>query len=374
METYKVLFKEGETTGVYGISLVNDPAMEGFFIALSKEEPLQLKSVDAEKRIVCGAVLIPNKPIYRNQNGKEFNIIFPEETVRLASEGFLKGGHQQSSTLEHDIDAKLSGVTIVESWIKLNDVNDKSVMYGFNDPIGTWYASMKIDNNDVWNDYVKTGKVKGFSIDGFFDLEKVNLKSEYMNVTEIVVNAIKEGFASLSLKKEEEVKVTLGSVNTADGTVKINFEGDTVAANLPVTMTTPDGEMALPDGEYELEGGMKITVSGSIVQEVATAQEEASDNETPSNGAAPMSTDAPQVKSEKVTSEVFYQLSKEDFKAMILEFGKQVEAVKTELKAEIETKLTKEVEAVQLTKNKPAKENTPQTAYEKFREFNKQFN
>ncbi len=31
METYEVLFKEGETTGVYGISLVNDPAMESLF-------------------------------------------------------------------------------------------------------------------------------------------------------------------------------------------------------------------------------------------------------------------------------------------------------------------------------------------------------
>jgi len=199
METYKVLFKEGETTGVYGISLVNDPAMESLWVALSKEQ-LQLKSVDTEKRIVCGAVLIPDKAIYRNQNGKEFNIVFPAETIQLASEGFLKGGHQQSSTLEHNIDTKLSGVTIVESWIKLSDVNDKSVMYGFNDPIGTWYASMKIDNDEVWNDYIKTGKVKGFSIDGFFDMEQVNLKSEF-NMSEQksfideVKQIIKDGFA-----------------------------------------------------------------------------------------------------------------------------------------------------------------------------------
>lgn len=368
METYKVLFKEGETTGVYGISLVNDPAMEGLFIALSKDEQLQLKAVDTEKRIVCGAVLIPNKPVYRNQKGKEFNIVFPEQTIRLASEEFFRKGHQSSSTLEHNVDEQLSGVTIVESWIKESDTNDKSVMYGMNEPIGTWFASMKIDNNEIWNDYIKTGKVKGFSIDGFFDLEQVNLKSEYMNVTEIVVNAIKEGFASLSLKKEDEVKVTLGSVNTADGTVKINFEGDTVAADLPVTMTTPDGELPLPDGEYELDGGMKITVSGSIVQEVATATEETDQAEEPMNPATPMSTDVPQVKSEKVTSEVFYQLSKDDFNAMILEFGKQLETAKSELRAEFETKLTTEVEAVSLTRNKPAKETQhPNSALAKFR-------
>jgi hypothetical protein len=364
METYEVLFKEGETTGVYGISLVNDPAMESLWIALSKEQEVKLSTVDQEKRIVCGAVLIPNKPIYRNQNGKEFNIVFPNETVRLASEGFLKNGHQGSSTLEHNVDAKLSGVTIVESWIKESDTNDKSVMYGFNDPIGTWYASMKIDNNEVWNDYVKTGKVKGFSIDGFFDLEQVNLKSEYMDLTEIV-NAIKEGFTNLTLKKEEEVKVELGSVNTADGTVKINFEGDTVATGLNVTMTAPDGtELPLPDGEYSLEGGMNITVAGGVVQEVATATEEATDTETPTPQ-TPMSTDAPAVKSEKVTQEVFYQLSKADLVAMFAEVGNQIDAKLSTFKAE----LAKETTVVELTKAKPAKDIPfeQMTPLEKFR-------
>jgi hypothetical protein len=352
METYEVLFKEGETTGVYGISLVNDPAMESLWIALSKEQEVKLSTVDTEKRIVCGAVLIPNKPIYRNQNGKEFNIVFPAETIELASQAYLENMHQKSSTLEHNVDAKINDVCVVYSWIKESDVNDKSVMYGFNDPIGTWYASMKINNNEIWNDYIKTGKVKGFSIDGFFDLEQVNLKSDYMNVTEIV-DDIKEGFASLSLKKEKEVEVTLGSVNTADGTVKINFEGDTVATGLNVTMTAPDGtELPLPDGEYNLEGGMNITVMGGVVQEVATAKEEATDQEAPMNPQTPMASDAPAVKSEKHTQEVFYQLFKEAMPTLATELGKQIDAKLSEFKAE----LTKENTVVELTKAKPAKE------------------
>lgn len=430
METYEVLFKEGETTGVYGISLVNDPAMESLFIALSKEEPLQLKSVDTEKRIVMGAVLIPNKPVYRNQNGKEFNIIFPEETIRLASEAFLKNGHQKSSTLEHDIEAKLSGVSIVESWLVEDPKNDKANVYGFDLPKGSWMASMKIDNEEIWNDFVKTGKVKGFSIDGFFDLEQVNLKSnnsdldfrnkmvahhkmaidmvnEYegllkdktllkiasdiietqtveintmqklnlkseLNMSEQksfideVKQIIKDGFASLTLKKETEVK--LGSVNTADGTVKINFEGDTVMVDLPVSMTAPDGtELPVPDGEYNLEGGMKINVAGSIVTEVSTLEEEAKDEEEqmPMNEQATLATEQPQIKSEKVTQEVFYQLSKEEFNAMILEFGKQVDekvnALRLELKSEPK-------EVIELTKAKPAKEVAhPNPNLQKFR-------
>jgi hypothetical protein len=372
METYEVLFKEGETTGVYGISLVNDPAMESMWVALSKEEQFQLKSVDTEKRIVCGAVLIPNKPIYRNQNGKEFNIVFPAKTIELVSQAYLENMHQKSSTLEHDIDAKINDVCVVYSWIKESDINDKSVMYGFNDPIGTWYASMKINNDEIWNDYVKTGKVKGFSIDGFFDLEQVNLKSE-LNMSEQKEKSFIEDFkAALSefftpKKTDKEEAIKLGSVNTADGTVKINFEGDTVMVDLPVSMTAPDGtELPVPDGEYNLEGGMKINVAGSIVTEVSTSEEEAKDEEqTPMNDQAALTNEQPQIKSEKVTQEVFYQLSKEDFNAMLVEFGKQVDEKVNSLRLELKANNT---EVVELTKAKPAKEvEHPNPNLQKFR-------
>ena len=64
METYTVIFKKDETEGVFGISLVESPAMESNFIALSEQKEIQLKAIDNEKRILLGAVLIPNKPIY----------------------------------------------------------------------------------------------------------------------------------------------------------------------------------------------------------------------------------------------------------------------------------------------------------------------
>jgi hypothetical protein len=359
METYEVLFSEGETTGVYGISLVNEPAMEAMWIALSNETQVELKSVDTEKRIVCGAVLIPNKIIPR----KGFNITFPNETVLLASQSFLKNGYQKNSTLEHEQANKLTGVSVIESWIKEDETNDKSVMYGFNDPIGTWYASMKIDNNEVWNDYIKSGKVKGFSIDGFFDMKQINLKKENM-ITEIL-EAIKDGFTSL---KKEEVKIELGSVMTADGSTKVNFEGDTVKVGLPMTVTDGEGtELPLPDGEYQLEGGVTATIVGGLVEELTEAQAEASEDEavqTPMSETAPT---APQVKSEKVTSEVFYQLSKEDFNKMVLELSNAFDSKINALKVELSE--VKKEEAVELTKTKPAKEKSweQMTALERFR-------
>ena len=248
LETYKVLFDKNETEGVFGISLVESPAMESNFIALSKEDNLvQLKAIDSEKRILLGAVLVPNKKIYRNQNGKEFNIVFPAETIRLSMENFFEQGYQNASTLEHDEKQKLKDVTFVESWIKEDEVNDKSVKYGMTEPVGTWFAAMKVNNDEIWNDFVKTGKVKGFSIDGFFDLERINLKTENMNV-DLILSAIKDGFASL-IKKEE---IVLGSVMTQDQSLTIDFEGDTLAVGLPLTIQNENGDvMPLPDGEYK---------------------------------------------------------------------------------------------------------------------------
>lgn len=363
MDTYKVIFKEGETTGVYGISLVETPAMESMFIAL-KKETIELKTVDTEKRILLGAVLIPDKPIYRKVDGKEFNITFPDTTIRLASENFLKQNYHSNSTIDHNEQMKLSQVTFVESWIKEDMVNDKSVKYGFDEPVGTWFASMKVENDEVWNDFVKTGKVTGFSIDGFFDLEKINLnKQENMDLKKIVTDLIKEGFASI----KGETKVELGSVMTTDtgsGALKINFEGDTLGVGTQITMTSPDGELPVPDGEYTLEDGMKIKTVGSVISELGEPAAPAQDN-----APAPMADQAaaaPAVKSEKQTTEVFYQLSKEDLTSMMAEVGKQVDTKLAAFKTELEATKATEEEAVSLTKQKPeAADEAPKTSKEK---------
>ena len=358
LETYKVLFDKNETEGVFGISLVESPAMESNFIALSKEDNLvQLKAIDSEKRILLGAVLVPNKKIYRNQNGKEFNIVFPAETIRLSMENFFEQGYQNASTLEHDEKQKLKDVTFVESWIKEDEVNDKSVKYGMTEPVGTWFAAMKVNNDEIWNDFVKTGKVKGFSIDGFFDLERINLKTENMNV-DLILSAIKDGFASL-IKKEE---IVLGSVMTQDQSLTIDFEGDTLAVGLPLTIQNENGDvMPLPDGEYILENGMVLTVAGGLVSELSEGEAEAAE-EAETEIPAEMEKESPSVvKSEKHTQEIFYQLAQE--------FGKQLETLKAELKADFEAKIEEQKEIISLTKNKPAKEKSfeEMTALERFR-------
>jgi hypothetical protein len=156
-------------SGIDAISIVEAPAIESNFIALKSHE-IKFAQVDAEKRILMGPVLIPDKPIYRKQvmNGEmqEFYVYFSKNTVSRASQMFLMNGNQGKATLEHDM--ALQGICMVESWIKEDMEKDKSAIYGMTDPIGTWMGCLKVTNDEIWNDYVKTGRVKGFSIEGYF--------------------------------------------------------------------------------------------------------------------------------------------------------------------------------------------------------------
>ena len=181
MKIIELLIDEEELySGIEAISIVDRPAIQENFIALSEQPKVKLAEVDKEKRILMGAALVPNKNIYRSEGEDEYYIYFSEDTVRKASELFLMRGNQNKSTLEHE--ASLSGLSVVESWIIEDDLHDKSRKYDMDLPVGTWMVSMKVNNDDVWENYVKTGKVSGFSIEGYFT-DKVNM-SELNQITE----------------------------------------------------------------------------------------------------------------------------------------------------------------------------------------------
>jgi len=160
-----ILDEEQEETGVEAISIVENPAIEEDFIALKSDE-IKLAEISKDKKLLMGALLVPNKPIYRKTGKEEYYIYFSKETISKASQLYLKNGNQNNSTLEHQ--HELSGLTLVESWIVEDKEKDKSRLYNMNVPIGTWMGTVKVNNEEVWNEYIKTNKVKGFSIEGYF--------------------------------------------------------------------------------------------------------------------------------------------------------------------------------------------------------------
>ena len=182
-----VIDETNEDFGVTAMSVVDLPAIEEDFIFFSKQ-PQIFKEVDKEKRILMGAAMIPDKKIYRKEKDEEFEVFFSKDTVVKASQLFLKNNNQSEATLQHESDAK--GLTVVESWIISDPVQDKSKKFGFDLPVGTWMISMKIDNEDVWKE-VKDGVYKGFSIEGYF-ADKMVKQSKQLSEDEILLQKIKD--------------------------------------------------------------------------------------------------------------------------------------------------------------------------------------
>ena len=210
MKVYEAIFKEGETEGVYALSVVEDPAMQDMWIALSEQpQQIELAQVNEEKRLLLGAALIPNKKIYRNVDGNEFYITFKEETIEKLAHNFFKNQNNNNSSLEHEI--KLEGMSVVEGWTVQDPNNDKSNAFGKTYEKGTWVTMMKVDNDEIWNK-VKNGEIKGFSIDALLGLQEINLKTE-INMNDEAKKSLKDeilegmkAFFTSDKKEVEEVK------------------------------------------------------------------------------------------------------------------------------------------------------------------------
>lgn len=339
METYNVIFNEGENEGVYAISLVSDPAIGVQFLALAKQTELKLTTVNEEQRILVGPILIPEQLIYRNQDGHEFNIKFTSETIKQVHRNFVTQGYQNNSTIEHS-GKQIEDVTFIETWIKEDEVHDKSVLYGFSEQVGTMFGLMKVNNDEIWNDYIKTGKVKGFSIDGVFDMEKVNLKSEYMNL-ESIVNAIKDGFASVKLSEEvaiEEVVIAMETMKLKDGITVL--EAEAFEAGKPVFIVNENGDKEpAPIGDHELEDGrLLVIVEEGVIAEIKEAIAEEV---------------APEAETEEAVEMSNEELVKSIVTSMSIEVAKQIESIRTELSAQIAEVKTTQVEVKASTKSKP---------------------
>ena len=182
-----LLGKDREKWGVHAISLVETPAVEENFVALSSHE-IKMKEIDSEKRIILGAVLIPEQKVLRKDNeGNPYYICFSKETIEQASQDYLIYSRQAETTKDHK-KGKVEDVVVVETW--LSGENDKTKDFGLDYPVGTWVVAMKVNNDEIWQDYVKTGKVKGFSIEGYFT-DKQELSSQ-KSEDDIIVEKLKE--------------------------------------------------------------------------------------------------------------------------------------------------------------------------------------
>ena len=194
-----VIADESPELTIDAISLVTSPAIEENFVFFGKEKNnLTFAKIDEEKRMLVSPALIPNKQIFRHDpnTNSDFYVYFSKETVRISSERYLEYNNHHKATYQHEED--VSGVLTVESWIIEDTKKDKSTLYGFSLPVGTWMVKLKITNDEMWSK-IKDGELKGLSIEGYF-IDKMEKMAKIQPTNEEIKTALKE---LLSVQKVE---------------------------------------------------------------------------------------------------------------------------------------------------------------------------
>ena len=179
----KYFVNESDDNICYRVSLVDEPAVESEFVYMSKQDGRKeyVSLETAEKHMVYSATLIPDKPIYRNLDGEEFDVIFTAAAIERMAKNFMKSGFNHEWSLDHD-GQSVSGLTAVECWIKTDMEKDKSVAIGLDPelPVGSWVLGLSVDNPDVWKK-IKDGTWHGFSVEALISLDdEIKLAKEDM--------------------------------------------------------------------------------------------------------------------------------------------------------------------------------------------------
>jgi hypothetical protein len=170
VEVYEIVINDHDESGVDYIALVDTPAIMKNFMAFNEEKPkMVFKTADKDRRLVMGALMIPDLKIYRySEERGDFYVYFSKDTIRQINYKYHRSGFERNVNLMHDPEMKMSDVYLVSDFITDSQMGITDPK-GFDNPEGTWYGVMKIDNDRLWNDYVKTGELKGFSVEGLFD-------------------------------------------------------------------------------------------------------------------------------------------------------------------------------------------------------------
>lgn len=245
---YDVVISDDEMQGVSFISLVDEPAIQVDWIKLAKEEQMAFKA-EADKQILYGPFLIPNKLIYRySQQLGEYYVRFSKEQIEKIARKFNEDLNNKNLNFQHT-EEKVDAV-VVENWL-VDAEFDKSKKFGFNLEEGTWFGGVFVKDQEFWNEKIKTEEVKGFSVEVLAELELALQKINQKNM------------------QKENIK--LANVMKTDGT-PVYYEGTEFVVGTPVFLDEAMTEPA-PDGEHMLEGGMKIIVTNGLVSEIMEIEE-----------------------------------------------------------------------------------------------------
>ncbi len=172
LPVYKLVIDDNEELGVDYVALVDKPATEQTWMAFN--EAKQYKFVaDKDRRLISGVLMVAELPIYRADQSGEYYVIFDKEQIEKIAQRYFKSGFIHNVNMMHDAERKVTGVYMVESMIidKTRGIRTPEGYPTLTE--GSWFGTFKVDNDEVWNDFIKTGVFKGFSVEGAFAHRKL---------------------------------------------------------------------------------------------------------------------------------------------------------------------------------------------------------
>lgn len=270
---YEMILDDDGETGINYISIVEEPAIEQSFIALNTNT--KLKAYNDEKHLALGPLVVPDQKIYRFdlENG-EYYITFSKETIEKIRDKFFIENNITNINVNHK--KRVSNCTVVETWIIEDSKNDKANHLGYDLPAGTLMVGVKVEDPETWKQ-IKTNKLTGFSLEGVFNQNKLNLNM-FKSLTKKLTKAVSKAARS---------KVNLGSVHTISRPEGLGPEwGETVTIVITDTgivnvLNPVNGETEpLMDGVYTLEDGSELAVlNGEVAVESVDAEKEYKEDE-----------------------------------------------------------------------------------------------
>jgi hypothetical protein len=227
LDLFELIIDESTDDEVFALSLVSEPAIQSNFIYFNKQgKQIEVKfaSIDEEKRLIVGPILVPDMKILRqdSSNEKPYEVFFSKQTVMQAAQKYLADNNANNITVEHE--RPVDGVSLVESWIVESSIYDKSKNYGLSLKPGTWAGVFKVNNLKVW-EQVKAGDYKGISLEGIFSHLKTNL-SAVKPITEL---------------NDDEAEILLGKIKEiileAQPSVASSYPGEAASGSIsPATL------------------------------------------------------------------------------------------------------------------------------------------
>jgi hypothetical protein len=258
-----------EVEGLQAIAFVDAPAIGLNYQAFA---PHKFEVINEDKRIVMGAAMIPDLPIYRRDERGEYYAIFRKETIKALVQKLFKENKHNNFNEQHNAFKILDGVYIYQSFITDQELGILAPKGFENVADGTWFIAAKVENDEAWSKVKEDGILKGFSVEGVFDLEPYKFKQMNKINLESVINTLKSVFSDEEVATEEK---TFGEAALVDGTI-VKWEGELMEGTA-ITVVLPEGEVAAPDGIHEVSDGTIIETAGGLVVNIQPMSEIASE-------------------------------------------------------------------------------------------------